>query len=66
MRHFTPETEHGEFYDITTKMIWWQPITAWIDWFVAINGEGHLYQIYNSVWSVWSDIKYKMPHKNVW
>ena len=39
MRHFNPETEHVECYDVTRNMIWWQPLTAWTDWFVTRNGE---------------------------
>jgi hypothetical protein len=28
MHHFTPETENVEFYDVTKKMILWQPSAA--------------------------------------
>jgi hypothetical protein len=37
---YSLETENIEFYDATKKnMIWWQPLTAWTDWFVTSNGE---------------------------
>ena len=41
-RHFTPETENVDFYDVAEKMIWWQPLTVWTDWIVTRNREKYL------------------------
>jgi hypothetical protein len=56
MHHFTPETENVEFYDVTKKMIWWQPSsTAWADWFVTRKGESIKCVVWHLVLIVWSN-----------
>jgi len=54
--HFTPEIENVEIYDVTKKnMIWWQPLTAWTDWFVTRNRESIKRVMWNLVLIVWSN-----------
>jgi hypothetical protein len=37
------------------NMIWWQPLTAWTDWFVTSNGESIKRVVWHLVLIVWSN-----------
>ena len=55
MHHFTPETENVDFYDLSKKMIWWQPLTVWTDWIVTRNGGNIRRVVWRLVLIVWSN-----------
>jgi hypothetical protein len=47
--------ENVKIYDITKKIIWWQPLTAWTNWFVTGNGESIKRVVWHLVLIVWSN-----------